>query len=58
MKIYWNVHFLGSCKEGPVSFIVIETALVVIVNQGADKTELLNTTSQFVGRGCWIRDRD
>ena len=42
MEIDRNVEFLGSSKERPVHFIVIKTALVVIVNEGADKAELLD----------------
>lgn len=58
MEIDRNVKFLGLCKQGPVGFVVIEAPLVVIVDQGADKTQLLNTASQFVRGGRWIRYRD
>ena len=58
MDIDRNVKSHGLGKEGPVGFIVIETALVVVVYQSADKAELLNTKSKLVGRGCWVRYRD
>lgn len=58
MEVDQDIEFLGPRKEGLVCFVVVENALVLIVDQGADKTELLNTACQFVGRGCWIRYRD
>ena len=56
MEVDWNVEFLGPRKKGPVGGIVIEFTLVMIVDKGADETELLDTTGQLVGRGCWVRD--
>ena len=44
MEVDWNVEFLGPRKKRPVGGIVIEFTLVVIINKGADKTELLDTT--------------
>lgn len=44
MEIDWNVEFLGPRIKRPVIDIVIEFTLVVIINKGADKTELLDTT--------------
>ena len=44
MEVDWNVEFLGPRKKRPVGGIVIEFTLVVIVNKGADKTKLLDTT--------------
>lgn len=58
MEIDRNVEFLSSSKKRPIGFIVIETALVVIVYEGADKAQLLDAANQFVGRGYWIRYRD
>lgn len=58
MEIDRNVELLGSREQGPVGFVVVEAALVVIVDQGADKAKLLNTASQLVGGGRGIRDRD
>ena len=58
MQIDRNVEFLCPCKQRPVGFVVIEAALIVVVDQGADKAELLDTASQLVGGGYWIRYRD
>ena len=51
MEIDGNVEFLGSFKEGPISCIMVEMLPVVIVIQGSNKTELLDTTSQFICSG-------
>lgn len=45
MEIDGNVEFLGSFKEGPVRNIIVEMALVVVVNQGPNKTKLFNTST-------------
>ena len=45
MEIDGNVEFLGSFKEGPIRDIVIEVALVVVQNQGPNKTKLRNTST-------------
>lgn len=58
MEIDGNVEFLGSRKEGPVGLVVIEMALVVIVDQGPDEAELLHTSRQLIRCGCRIRQRD
>ena len=54
MKIDGNVEFLGSFK-GPISCIIVEMLPVVIVIQGSNKTELLDTTSWFICRGIRVR---
>ena len=45
MEIDGDVEFLGSFEEGPVSCIIVEMPSVVVVNQGPNKSELLETTS-------------
>ena len=45
MEIDRDIEILGSSKERPVRFIVIKPALVVVVDEGADKAELLDTAS-------------
>ena len=47
MEIDGNVEFLGSFKEGPIRNIIVEMALVMVVDQGANKTKLFNTSSQL-----------
>ena len=44
MKVDWNVELLGPRKKRPVGGIVIESTLVVIVDKGANKAELLDAT--------------
>ena len=58
MEVDWNIEFLGPRKKRPIGYVIIESTLVVIVDEGADETELLDSTSQFVGRGGWVRDWD
>lgn len=58
MEIDGNVEFLRSRKEGPVGLVVIEMALVVIVDQGPDEAELLHTSRQLIRGGRRIRHWD
>lgn len=55
MEIDGNVEFLGSFKEGPISCIIVELLPVVIVIQGSNKTELLDTTRQFICSGIGVQ---
>ena len=58
MEIDGNIKFLGSRKEGPVVLVVVEMALVVIVDQGPDEAELLHTSRQLIRSGCRIYHGD
>ena len=56
MDVDGHVERLGSGEEGPVGFVVIEDAGVVVVDQGADEAELLDAAGQLVGCGWRVRD--
>lgn len=58
MEIYGNVEFLSSREEGPVGLVVIEMALVVIVDQSPDEAELLHTSRQLIRGGRRIHHRN
>ena len=58
MEIDGNIEFLGPFEEGPISRVIVEMALVVIVDQGPDETELLHTAGELVCSCSRIRDGD
>ena len=58
MDVDGDVERLGSGEEGPVGFVVVEDAGVVVVDQGADEAELLDAPGQLVRRGGRVRDTD
>ena len=55
MEVDGDIEVLRARKDGPVSFIVVKTSLVVIVDECADEAKLLDTACEFLNCGGRVR---